>query len=101
MDAAVYDLPFASVPTRKPRTPMEVPMPDLDRFSLSGPSLMLLRNRQAMFPQFYPRQRAAIGLSRLQSNRANFLILDISRPLLSAECAAEFARGGRYGGQWR
>jgi hypothetical protein len=61
MEAAAYDLPFASVPTRKPRTPMEVPMPDLDRFNLSGPSLMLLRNRHAMSPQFYPHQHAAIG----------------------------------------
>jgi len=52
MEAAVYDLPLASVPTRKPRTPMEVPMPDFDRFNLSGPSLMLLRNRHAMSPQF-------------------------------------------------
>jgi hypothetical protein len=56
METAVYDLPLASVPTRKPRTPMEVPTPDLDRLSLSGPSLMLLRIRHAMTPQFYRRQ---------------------------------------------
>ena len=61
MDAAVYDLPFASVPTRKPRTPMEVPTPDLDRFNRSGPILMLLRNRHAMTPQFYPQASAAPG----------------------------------------
>jgi hypothetical protein len=59
MEAAVYDLPFASWPTRKPCTPMEVPMPDLDRFNLIGPSLMLLRNRHAMSRQFYRRQRRA------------------------------------------
>ena len=53
MEVAVYDLPFASLPTRKPRTPMEVPMPDLDRFSLSGPSLMLLRNRHTIRSQVY------------------------------------------------
>lgn len=55
MEAAVYDLPLASVPTRKPRTPIEVPIPDLDRFKRSGPSLMLLRKRHAMSRQFYPR----------------------------------------------
>jgi hypothetical protein len=63
MEAAVYDLPLASVPTRKPRTPMEVPMPDLDRFNLSGPSLMLLRNRHAIRCQVY-RQRRTGGAGR-------------------------------------
>lgn len=53
MDAAVYVRPFASVPTRKPRTPAETPMPDLEKFSLSGPSLRLRRNRQAIACQVY------------------------------------------------
>ena len=44
----MYDRPFASVPTRKPRTPMEVPMPDLDRFSRMGPIFRLLRKRHVI-----------------------------------------------------
>ncbi len=59
MEVAVYDLPLASVPTRKPRTPMEVPTPDLDRFNLSGPKLKLLRNRHAIRRQVYRPRRAA------------------------------------------
>jgi hypothetical protein len=53
MDAAVYDLPFASLPTRKPRTPAECPIPDFEKFSRSGPSLRLRRNRQAIACQVY------------------------------------------------
>jgi hypothetical protein len=53
MEAAVYDLPLASLPTRKPRTPTEYPTPDFDKFSLSGPSLRLRRKPQPMTPQFY------------------------------------------------
>jgi hypothetical protein len=48
MEAAVYALPLASLPTRKPRPPMEYPTPDLERLSRTGPSLRLLRNRHAM-----------------------------------------------------
>jgi len=77
----VYDLPLASLPTRKPRTPMEVPTPDLDRFNRSGPSLMLLRNRHAITPQFYrllfPLEflsvRPAFYLSLLESGVGYFL----------------------------
>lgn len=43
MEAAVYDRPLASLPTRKPRPPMEYPTPDLDRFNRIGPSFMLRR----------------------------------------------------------
>jgi hypothetical protein len=48
MEAAEHDLPFASLPTRKPRTPTEYPTPDFEKFSLSGPSLRLRRNPHPM-----------------------------------------------------
>jgi hypothetical protein len=57
MDAAVYGLPLASLPTREPRTPTEYPTPDFEKFSLSGPSLRLRRRPQPMSSQFYPHQR--------------------------------------------
>ena len=54
MEAAVYDLPLASLPTRNPRAPTEYPTPDFEKFSLSGPSLRLRRKPQPITPQFYP-----------------------------------------------